>query len=231
MSTEPSIRLHLFHARDTTRTVILRQGPTRTYRMILWDRDGDRFQDGQWLKHKVYVERCDLSPDGEHFLYFTLDGQWNAPTKGSYTVICKPPYFTALRLYPQGDTYGGGGYFIDPVRFYVHSSRTTTDLIGCAESLERVFRPEPKWFSRFDPFSHVDAEDNPLSLDTVTRDWLSAKRPGPAMEEYETEGACLYRRKEGARHLIRDFSDMTFEPVIAPYAPPKAWHPLNGDKT
>ena len=73
MSTTPSLRLHLFHARDTTRTVILRQGPTKTCRMILWDRDGDKFQDGQWLKQKVYVERCDLSPDGEHFIYFTLD--------------------------------------------------------------------------------------------------------------------------------------------------------------
>ena len=67
MSTAPSLRLHLFHAREASKTVILRQGPSSTYRMILWDRDGERFQDRQWLKYKVDEDRCDLSPDGAHF--------------------------------------------------------------------------------------------------------------------------------------------------------------------
>jgi hypothetical protein len=221
----PSFRLHLFHARDAFKTVILRQGPTRTYRMILWDRDGDTFQDGQWLKHTIYVERCDLSPDGKHFLYFTLDGQWGLPTKGSYTVICKPPYFTALKLFPQGDTWGGGGVFIDATRFYVHSARTTADLIGRAEGLERVYGTAA---TASNPLGLVDAKDKPLRLDQATRDWLGAGRPAPSVAEgYETEGPCLYRLKNGSRHLVRDFSDMVFEPIIAPYAPPAPWHPLD----
>lgn len=198
------------------------------YRMILWDRDGDTFHDGPWLKHKVYADRCDLSPDGKHFLYFMLDGQWCATTKGSYTVICKPPFFTALKLFPQGDTYGGGGHFIDKTRFYVHSSPATADLIGRAEGLERVFCPEPKPFRQGDPVCYVDATDNPIGLDTATKGWLTADRPGPAMEEHDTEGACLYRLKRGSRHLIRDFGDMSFEPILATYAPPKDWHPLDG---
>ena len=109
MNTEPVIRLHLFFARNCDRAVILRQGPSKVFRMILWDRRNDVFEDGQWLKHKVYVERCDLSPDGKHFIYFALDGRWGTMAKGSYTAISKPPFFTALALFPEGDTWGGGG--------------------------------------------------------------------------------------------------------------------------
>ena len=72
MNTEPYIRLHLFFATENDRAVILRQGPARQFRMILWHRDSDTFEDGQWIKTKVYVERCDLSPDGRHFIYFAL---------------------------------------------------------------------------------------------------------------------------------------------------------------
>jgi hypothetical protein len=225
MTTAPTLRLHLVHAREASKTVILRQGPHKTYRMILWDRDGDTFHDGQWLKQKVYVGNCDLSPDGKHFLYFTLDGQWGLPTKGSYTVISKPPFFSALRLYPEGDNYGGGGYFIDSERVYVRTHRSTPDLIGRAGGLERVFavRPTPS-----NPLGLVDAKDKPLRLDEATRDWLAAGRPAPSTaDDYETEGPRLYRIKNGARHLIRDFSEMVFEPVIAPYAPPRDWHSLD----
>lgn len=228
MSTAPTLRLHLYHARDCSRTVILRQGPSKTYRMILWDRDTDTFQDGQWLKHKVYVERCDIAPDGEHFLYFSLNGQWGSETKGSYTVISKPPFFTALKLFPQGDTYGGGGLFIDRTRFYVETHRSTPDIIGDGPSLERVFAVSA---THSNPLGLVDAKDKPLRLDATTRDWLAAGHPDPASAgEYETDGPCLYRRRAGARDLVRDFSDMAFEPVIAPYAPRQDWHPLNGDR-
>lgn len=227
MTAKPTLRLHLFHARDSTKTVILRQGPSKTYRMILWDRDGDKFQDGQWLKHKLYAERCDISPDGRHFLYFMLDGQWSAPTLGSYSVICKPPHFTALRLYPQGDTYGGGGHFLDATRFYIHSAASTADLIGGGANLERVFHSNP---TRPNLSGLTDAEGQTLRLDSATKDWLAAGRPGPAVDDYETDGPCLYRRKKDTRHLIRDFSVMAFEPVIAPHAPPSAWHPADGDR-
>ncbi len=65
MSSAPTLRLHLFFATQNDRAVILRQGPSKLFRMILWHRDTDRFEDGQWLKHKVYPDRCALSPDGQ----------------------------------------------------------------------------------------------------------------------------------------------------------------------
>jgi len=231
MSTEPTLRLHLFHARDTPKTVILRQGPSRTYRMILWDRDGDPFQDGQWPKTKVYIQRCDIAPDGEHFLYFTLDGQWDGPSKGSYTVISRPPYFTALRLYPQGNTWGGGGYFLDARKFYVATYDSTPDIIGAEAPLERVFRSKTTLFNLFSPKRFMDASGNRLGSEEKTDDRTVLDRPFPGAEEYVTEGHCLYRRTDNARHLIRDFSDMAFEPILAPYATSTRadWHPLDGE--
>jgi hypothetical protein len=226
MTAKPTLRLHLFHARDSTKTVILRQGPSKTYRMILWDRDGDKFQDGQWVRHKIYADRSDIAPDGKHFIYFALDGQWGAPTLGSYTVISKPPYFAALRLYPQGDTYGGGGHFVDATRFYVHSSASTADIIGDAPDLERVFRTNP---TRSNPLGLADAKGQALRLDSATNDWLAAGRPSPAPDDYETDGPFLYRLQQGGRHLIRDFSEMVFEPILAPYAPQSARQPRNGE--
>jgi len=36
----------------------------------------------------------------------------------SWTAISKPPYFTALALWPHGSTWGGGGLFLDDVHFW-----------------------------------------------------------------------------------------------------------------
>ena len=69
---KPVVRLHLFFATENDTAVVLRQGPTKQFCLILWHRDTDTFEDGQWLKHKVYVDWCDLSPDGCHFIYFMI---------------------------------------------------------------------------------------------------------------------------------------------------------------
>ena len=140
MTGKPVIRLHLFFARDNDRAVILRQGPSRTFRMILWYRDGDIFEDGQWLKHKVYAERCDLSPDGRHFIFFALNGDWGGRAQGAYTAISRPPWFTALALFPQGDTWAGGGVFLDNSLYVADGGH---DIVGRDEGLVRLFQREP----------------------------------------------------------------------------------------
>ena len=195
MAQVPQVRLHLYHAAEAPLTVILLQGPTRQTRMILWDRSTDSFTDGQWLKHKIYYERCDLSPDGQHFLYFTLDGQWAGEAAGSYTVISRPPYFTALALYPQGDTWGGGGYFTSASTFAIRGGGLR-DIVGRAAGL----RLEP-WTEPPPP----DAPGRPL-----------------ADRQFATEAGRLFevfrQADDGWRRvLLRDFTDMRFEEVRAPY--------------
>jgi len=236
MNTKPVYRLHLFFAKDNDRTVILRQGPSEVFRMILWHRDSDRFEDGQWLKHKVYVDLCDLSPDGQHFLYFALDGKWGAAAKGSYTAISRPPYFTALALFPQGDTWGGGGAFLNNTLFVADGDK---DIIGRTKGLSRLYRSEP---DKACPsgLRHASGTCAKIGKAKAARANLRPLPRDPALDLYDTQGGCLYRRHGLELELIRDFTDMQFEPIRAPYDwrhsddlsdPPAPWHPADRDTT
>ncbi|QGX97234.1 hypothetical protein EI983_02660 [Roseovarius faecimaris] len=234
MNTEPYCRLHLFFATENSQAVILRQGPSKTFRMILWDRDTDRFEDGQWLKHKVYAERCDISPDGRHFIYFALDGRWGSEAKGSYTAISRPPYFTALALFPQGDTWGGGGVFIDTTRYVADGDK---DIIGQATGLSRLSRVEP---SAECPSGLRTPKGACVRLSKAKALRAHQTTPGqhPDLSKYDTKGGKLWRRRGQELTLIRDFTDMAFEPITAPYdtrprgsseMAPMPWHPLDRD--
>jgi hypothetical protein len=245
MTEQPVVRLHLYFARDVPKAVILRQGPTRQFRMILWDRRDDSFEDGQWTKQKVYPERCAVSPDARHFLYFMLDGQWGSEAEGAYTALSRPPWWTALALFPEGSTWGGGGAFLDAVHYLADGG---PDIVGRDAGLVRVRRGEVTK----DCASGLRLPSGkPVPLSTEVRARL-AGLPVPApnhalrdalgaedhpLDRYDTQGGRLYRREGGEMALIRDFTDMTFEPVRATYgwrdeaagATPEPWHPLDRD--
>ena len=242
------VRLHLFFARDNDRAVIVRQGPTRQFRMILWHRNSDTFEDGQWVKRKVYIERCDLSPDGKHFLYFMLDGKWDSAGGGSYTAIAQPPYWTALSLFPGGNTWSGGGAFLDAQHYIADGG---SDIIGRAEGITRVYQGETAKGCTTG-LRLATGGRAPLDRDATRRllDEPQPKEPwalrqrmlvptGQALDEYDTQGGKLYRRRGMELELIRDFTDMSFEPIRAPYdwrddaltGETSAWHPLDGEPT
>jgi hypothetical protein len=107
-------RLHVVLAREAPRAVIVRRGPSSWARIVLWHTDTDQFEGGQWLRGRIYAERCDLSPDGSLFLYFAAQRHKRSDGYlGTWTAISKPPYLTALALWPLGHSWGGGGLFID----------------------------------------------------------------------------------------------------------------------
>lgn len=231
----PYVRLHLFFATENDKAVILRQGPSKHYRMILWHRDSDTFEDGQWIKQRIYLDWCDLSPDGAHFIYFTLNGHWSDESKGAYTVISRPPYFTALSLFPEGSTWGGGGRFISNTRFVATGGK---DIRGLAKGLSRLRRRAP---TKENPSGLWTAKDKPADVSEREKARaLSMISPSInlAMDRYDSLGGKLYRRSGESLELIRDFTEMTFEPVRAPYDEreeraqgdaPKPWHPLDGE--
>ena len=104
-----SARLYAILARESHRAVIFRRGPSKQVLLISWNTDTDTFTEGQWLKGRIYERRCDLSPDGELLLYFAAS--WKEPYQ-SWSAISRPPYLTALALWPQGHAWGGGGLFL-----------------------------------------------------------------------------------------------------------------------
>lgn len=96
--------------------IIFRRGPSNQVLLIRWDIENDTFEQGQWLKGRVYERRCDLSPDGKLLLYFASDQR---RAMSSWTAVSCPPYFTALALWPKSNAYGGGGIFESKTKVFL----------------------------------------------------------------------------------------------------------------
>lgn len=96
---------------ESPTAVVLRRGGSKVFCSIAWDLASDAFSVGQWCKHKLYPHRCDISPSGRWMVYFALNGRWRSPTRGSWTALSRAPYLKAIKLWPSGDTWGGGGMF------------------------------------------------------------------------------------------------------------------------
>ena len=106
-------RLFVIIAREARVAVVLRRGPSAWCHMIRWDMAADRFEHGAWIKARIYEEKCDLSPDGELFLYFVHQGRRSQTSYShAWTAVSRPPWLHALALWPQATTYGGGGRFV-----------------------------------------------------------------------------------------------------------------------
>jgi len=147
----PPCRLFFILARNAPVGVLFRRGPTRWVQLIRWDTETDTFQPGQWFHGRIYEKRGDLSPDGTKLIYFaSKQGRWNGedaegfraevgqgcfPLRGrtartsryytpSWTAVSKPPYLTALALWPKGgDTWNGGGLWETDDRLWLNHDR------------------------------------------------------------------------------------------------------------
>jgi hypothetical protein len=163
-------RLYVLLAREVRRGVIFRRGPSKYVLLISWDLQTDTFTAGQWLKGKVYERRSDLSPRGDLLLYFAGNQR---PPYGTWTAISRPPYFTALALWPKGDTWGGGGHFLD------QSSIALNHPPG--QSLLAEGFHLPPWM-KVEPFgtSPGAGEDDPIWIGRLERDgWRVVSHPSP----------------------------------------------------
>jgi len=96
----------------------------RLWQMVHWDLATGQMRRGQWCKLHLALDQCFLSPDGEHFSYtggkmrsssrFFADYQRLHGINPFYTVVCRPPFWSAVALFDQrqdgwaGDRFGGG---------------------------------------------------------------------------------------------------------------------------
>lgn len=113
----PATRLYGLVARRAPIAVIFRRGPTRQVELLRWDLTTNEVAAGQWLKGRIYERRSDLSPDGTLLAYFA--GKYETPLR-TWTAISRPPFLTALALWPKGDAWGGGGLFEDQGSFLLN---------------------------------------------------------------------------------------------------------------
>jgi hypothetical protein len=110
----PPPRLFVLLAPGAPVGVVIRKGPTHWVQLIRWDTRRDSFDHGQWFRGKIDPTRCDLSPSGDKLVYFAVSYKQRSLDRGytgTWTAVSHPPYFTALALWPLGDTWSGGGLF------------------------------------------------------------------------------------------------------------------------
>jgi len=205
---KPPCRLDFVFAAKAPVAVILRRGPTRSVKMILWHTNTDQFEDGEWWRGRIYEDKCGLSPDGRLFVYFGY--QWKPryiPEEVfAFTAVSRPPNFKPIALWPAGDTWGGGGYFPDNKRLvlnygagsvpephpsYRPQGFVTESLANCSADT----RPNQEF--RLDPAEYPGA------------DWLGKDHKGRLVF---ARAGVLYRVTKKQEFLVRDFNPDVPEP-------------------
>lgn len=174
-TTPSQVRLYAILARRSPVAVIFRRGPSKQVLLIRWDTSTDTVEYGQWFKGRIYERRCDLSPDGDLLIYFAAK---HKPPHNSWTAVSRPPYFTALAMWPKGDCYGGGGHFISQHRIALnHRDRETALAAGF--DLPKQLRVEqfsgrPGW-----------GEDDPVWSKRLDRDgWKLVSSPVKTKDDF-----------------------------------------------
>lgn len=158
-ATDP--RIYFLLARTGTSAVVFRRGPTAQVLMLAWDRGSDTFEEGQWMKARVFERRCDLSPNGQLLVYCAQDYRRDPPV---WTCISRPPWFTALATWPKSSSYGGGGQFTSNRGLILNQS----DARLCNGSV-------PGWLEI--QTTYGTGEDQPLLEEREVRDgWMRAQK-------------------------------------------------------
>lgn len=183
--TSKRCRIYVILARDGRSAVVFRRGPSRQVAVLRWRLDSDAVELGQWLKGRIYERRCDLSPDGDLLVYFAAKHRGPIAT---WTAVSRPPYLTALALWPKGDAWGGGGLF--------HSTRRL-GLNHPAHQLQPAPGLEPPRALQVERYAAYAGagEDNPIQHDRMVRDGWRLVAPG---------SASSYRSTGPARWLLNE---------------------------
>ena len=221
MSAAPSpCRLSVFISRKSTTAVVLRRGPSAWAQLTLWDRKNDTFTHGQWFHGRVFERRCDLSPDGRLFIYFAAKHGRGPDRDGigeAWTAISRPPYFTALALWPNlGSWYGGGVFKTDKL--------VELDA-SCGLDPHPKFRPAPGL--KVAPMAGATA---PWEQRLVRDHWHLVER-GFVTRTHRRVGARELWEKphpHGVIKLCREIDDVDFQRYGGPYGE-TFWLEARGD--
>jgi hypothetical protein len=169
------VRLYGILARRSPVAVIFRRGPSKHVLVMKWDTSTDRLEYGQWFKGRIYERRCDLSADGDLLLYFAAN--YKEPLQ-SWSAISRPPYLTAIAMWPKGDGWGGGGHFISQNRIALNHRDGETTLAAGFKLPRRIrveqFGERPGW-----------GEDDPIWFQRLERDgWKLTSIPEKTKDDF-----------------------------------------------
>lgn len=219
MTPPPPCRLSVIFASHAPLAVVLRRGPTHWVQLVLWNTLTDEFEPGQWFHGKLYPERCALSPRGELMVYFAYKRGRVDQAGGhrrEFTAVSRPPYLTALALWPWLGTWGGGGHFTD----------ARTLVLGA----NHVPAPHPDHVpKRLKVLPNLGALGRPNSGPArILQPDRSGNKPAEGFDQQDrriiVDAGILWAadQKSGGRQVLRDFNADTPRPMACP-AKAKRW--------
>ncbi|MBC8025745.1 MAG: hypothetical protein H7Y89_07125 [Steroidobacteraceae bacterium] len=189
---DPATRIFGVVARAAPVVVLIRRGPSKHVLLLTWNTLKHEFRAGQWLKGRIYEERCDLSPSGDKLIYLAANHRGEL---GTWTAISRPPFLTALALWDNLGTWGGGGLFHGERVVSLNKSGSLVPQPGFRMPRGLQIRPVALWAGR--------GEDDPIRS-------VRMKRDGWTLEDAGVTG--IYKRHKGARKLHWE------------YERPEVWH-------
>jgi hypothetical protein len=175
-------RLYVILARKSPMAVVFRRGPSKQTQLISWDTNRHEFRAGQWFKGRIYERRCDLSPSGEKLIYFAASQK---PPYLSWTAVSRPPFYTALALWPKGDCWGGGGLFKTERIIQLNHGKMQAKLAD-EFTLPKTITVEPvaAWAG--------GGEDEPLHDSRLVRDGWARSPKASSKEDHQRATAAVY---------------------------------------
>lgn len=174
----PETRLFAILARESSLATIFRRGPHDHVQLILWNRENDTFQPGQWFRGRIYERRCDLSPSGKYLIYFAtnFNPEANRDNYYAWTAVSKTPYLSALLLWPKKSTWGGGGLFKNESEILLNHNEIEMQLGTRWQRPKSInIRQIAAWAG--------GGEDNPILEERLRRDGWEPVQP---RNDYET---------------------------------------------
>jgi hypothetical protein len=135
----PPARIWVLLASEASAAVIFRRGPSKWTRLYVWNTKTDELIPGSWFEGQLYAESSDLSPDGEHLIYFARnEKQWRreagmakfgVASFYTWTALCCPPWVKAIGLWGVSAGCIGGGIFSGNNSVRVYARYPDTALI------------------------------------------------------------------------------------------------------
>lgn len=184
-TTTAACRIYVLLAGDGRSAVIFRRGPSRLVLVLRWWLGSDTIEPGQWLRGRIYERRSDLSHDGELLIYFAAKWQTSMAT---WTAVSRPPYLSALAIWPKGDAWGGGGLFQGGRTIGLNHAGDAAARASSAR-LPKTYRIVPcaDWAGK--------GEDNPIAHTRMIRDGWRCLATGKA-ERYGSSQEFAWKLSE-----------------------------------
>lgn len=113
-------RLDVLLAPKARKAVVLRRGPAKVVCTVGWDLADDTFELGQWIKGRIHAWCCDISPDGNYFIYWIMKGH-NFEGDYDWTSLSRVPYLKAIGRWKVSAGLPGGGLFVEKNKCWLHN--------------------------------------------------------------------------------------------------------------